>query len=67
MAMRFANRVYLFEFKIVENAPDGSALAQLKDRNYAAPYLAEGKPIHLIGVEFSKTARTIVAWNLDNI
>lgn len=67
MAMRFANRVYLFEFKVVENAPDGSALAQLKDRNYAAPYLAEGKPIHLIGVEFSKTSRTIVAWNLDNI
>ena len=31
MAVRFNGRVYLFEFKVVELAPDGAAMAQLKN------------------------------------
>ena len=36
LAVRAGGRVYLFEFKVREQSPPGSALAQLQDRDYAA-------------------------------
>ncbi len=57
MAVRTGGHVYLFEFKVAELAPPGSALAQLRERGYAAKYRGRGEPIHLIGVEFSRTTR----------
>ena len=42
MAVRTAGHVYLFEFKVVELAPPGSALAQLQERRYADKYRATG-------------------------
>jgi hypothetical protein len=44
MALRFNGQIYLFEFKVVELAPDGSALQQIKARGYADKYRAEGGP-----------------------
>ena len=38
MAVRTGGHVYLFEFKVVEMASSGSALAQLRERDYAAKY-----------------------------
>ena len=43
-------------------APPGSALAQLQERRYADKYRASGEPIHLIGVEFSRTTRNLTAF-----
>ena len=57
MAVRFRGSVYLFEFKVVELTDQGAALAQLKDRHYADKYRGVGKPIHLVGVEFSREER----------
>ncbi len=54
MAVRFKQQSYLFEFKVVELTPEGKALQQIKDKGYADKYRAEGYPIHLIGVEFSR-------------
>jgi hypothetical protein len=65
MAVRFQNRIYLFEFKVVEITPQGNALAQLKTKNYAAKYLAEKQTIYLIGVEFSKEQRNIVGFEVE--
>ena len=65
MAVRFNDRVYLFEFKVVELASAGAALAQLKERRYADKYRALGQPIHLIGVEFSKDERNIAAFDVE--
>ena len=62
MAVRAAGRVYLFEFKVAEMAPPGSALVQFQERRYADKYRAAGDPIHLIGVEFSRAARNITAF-----
>ncbi|WP_313071284.1 ATP-binding protein [Melaminivora sp.] len=62
MAVRWAGRVYLFEFKVVEFAPQGRALQQLLERRYADKYRAAGLPVHLIGVEFSRDERNIVAF-----
>ena len=62
MAVRTAGHVYLFEFKVAEMAPPGSALAQLQERRYADKYRAGGEPIHLIGVEFSRATRNLTAF-----
>ena len=49
MAVRAGGQVYLFEFKVVELAPPGSALAQLRERDYAAKYRGRGEPIQMGG------------------
>ena len=61
MALRFEGRVYLFEFKVVEQAGEGSAMAQLEARRYADKYRANG-PVRLVGVEFSSESRNIVSF-----
>ncbi len=68
MAVRFEGHTYLFEFKVVELVPAGKALQQLKDRRYADKYRAPGAgPIHLIGVEFSKDQRNLVAFETETL
>jgi len=61
MALRFQGRVYVFEFKVAEQAGQGSAMAQLEARRYADKYRADG-PVRLVGVEFSSASRNIVAF-----
>ncbi len=65
MTVRFNGCIYLFEFKVVEQHPNGKALQQLKDRAYADKYRALGQPIHLIGVEFSKGQRSVVGFEVE--
>ncbi len=67
MALRFNGQVYLFELKVVELAPDGSALAQLKERGYADRYRGSDEPIHLIGVEFSREQRSVVGFAVESL
>ena len=65
MAVRFNEAVYLFEFKVVEAAPEGAAMTQLKARRYADKYRALGQPIHLVAVEFSRDARNVTAFEVE--
>lgn len=65
MTLHFERRVYIFEFKVVEFVPEGSALQQIKDKGYAEKYRETGQPIYLIGVEFSKDERNIVAFEVE--
>ena len=65
MAVLFNGNVYLFEFKVVEMASAGAAMAQLKERRYADKYRALGQPIYLIAVEFSKDTRNIAAFAVE--
>ena len=67
MAVLFDGQVYLFEFKVVEETPAGKAIQQLRDMAYAEKYRSLGLPIHLIGVEFSKTERNIVGFETETI
>ncbi len=62
MAVRTGGHVYLFEFKVVELAPPGSALTQLRERGYADKHRGHGEPIHLIGVELSRERRNVTAF-----
>ena len=57
--------IYIFEFKTVEGAPEGKALAQLKEKGYADKHRHLGRPIHLIGLEFSQKDRNIAAFKVE--
>ena len=65
MAVRFGGQVYLFEFKVVEMASEGAAMAQLKAKGYADKYRVLGEPIHLVAVEFSKSDRNLAAFEVE--
>ncbi len=67
MAVRVGGRVFLFEYKVVEQAGRGSALAQLKERGYAEKYRALGQPIHLVGIEFSSKQRNLVGFEVEMV
>ncbi|HRD67156.1 MAG TPA: ATP-binding protein [Candidatus Competibacter sp.] len=67
LAVRFNGQIYLFEFKVVELVPEGQALRQIKERGYADKYRAEGQPIHLIGVEFSREQRRVVRFEVETL
>ena len=67
MTVLFQQQVFLFEFKVVEEVPEGKALQQLIDKGYADKYRASGQPIHLIGVEFSKAERQIVGFEVGGV
>ena len=56
-------QVYIFEFKVIEGEQaDGSALQQIKDKQYATKYDDGQQKIFLIGIEFSKVMRNIVGF-----
>ena len=65
MAVRCGGHVYLFEFKVVELAPAGAAMAQLKARRYADKYRGLGQPVHLVAVEFSRETRNVAAFDVE--
>ncbi len=67
MTVLFNANVYLFEFRVVEQAPEGRALQQIKDRGYADKYRARAEPIHLIGVEFSQAERGVVGFEVERV
>ena len=54
------DHIYIFEFKMDLSADIG--LAQIKEMGYANPYLNSGKPITMIGINFSRKKRNIVEW-----
>ena len=65
MVVRCNGGVYVFEFKTVDQAGEGSALAQIKQRGYADKHRHLGSQVHLIGVEFSRAERNIAALEVE--
>ena len=65
LTVRYGGRVYLFEFKVVEDAPEGTAIEQLRRAGYADKYRCGDRPVTLIGVEFSKKARNLAAFTVE--
>ncbi len=65
LAVSAPERIVLFEFKTVDGrSGSGRALRQLKAKRYADQHLGSGKPVHLVGVEFSRKTRNVarVEW-----
>jgi hypothetical protein len=67
MALLFNGHVFVFEFKVVEQAARGDALAQIKAQGYADKYRDRGEPVHLIGIEFSRAARNLVGFEVETL
>ena len=66
MTVRFNRHIYILEFKVVELAPEGAAMAQLKAKRYADKHRASGEPIHLVAVEFSRETRNLIAFEVES-
>jgi hypothetical protein len=56
--------IYIVEIKI--DATPEVALAQIEAKGYATPYLADGRKLVRIGVNFSTKSRTIEEWKMEN-
>ncbi len=67
MAVWLDDDIFLFEFKVVEQAGPGSALAQLKGRGYAEKHQVSGARIHLVGVEFSSETRNVAGFDVESL
>jgi hypothetical protein len=52
--------IYIVEIKI-DSTPD-VALQQIEDKGYATPYIADGREIIKLGLNFSTETRTISEW-----
>ena len=68
MTIRCNNAIYLFEFKLSKGglkARGGRALAQIERKGYADKYRQRAKPVHLIGMEFSRAQRNISAFEVE--
>ena len=66
MAVRFGGAVFVFEFKVVEQAGAGTAMAQLRTKGYAEKYLGQGETVHLVGVEFSSATRNVDRFDVSS-
>ncbi len=55
--VKTADRITIFEFKL--NGTADAAMVQIRDKRYYEPYLDDGRPITLVGVEFSGAARNL--------
>ena len=82
MTVFFEDRVYVFEFKVIEMTDSGSALQQIKNKRYYEKYLTavgthgraslrnDASPrgnIYLIGVEFSRDSRNITGFEWEKV
>ena len=60
--VKTADSIYVFEFKIDENATAEDALAQIDGKGYLIPYSTDSRRLVKIGVEFSIEGNGIKRW-----
>ena len=63
--VKTADNIYVFEFKMDDNATAEDALAQINSKDYAIPYISDHRKIVKIGVEFSQTEKGIKQWLIE--
>jgi hypothetical protein len=70
MTIMLGEHIYVIEFKLDKSEEfimqsENTALAQIKQRNYAQKYLATGKSVHQVGMIFNQAARNLVQMDWD--
>ncbi len=63
--VKTVGNIYVFEFKMDENATAEDALKQINSKDYAIPYAADHRKTVKIGVEFSQTEKGIKRWLIE--
>ncbi len=61
------DNIYVFEFKVDGSGTAETALNQIKEKAYTAPYNTGNKKIIAIGVSFDQTSKTIKNWIIEKI
>lgn len=56
-----SSTTYVIELKLDKSPEDG--LQQIKEKKYYVPHLGQGKPVALLGINFSSTSRNIESWS----
>jgi hypothetical protein len=56
--------IFVFEFKMDENATVEDALRQIDDKTYPIPYKADGRQIVKIGAVFKKDTAELAEWKI---
>jgi hypothetical protein len=60
ITIKTPKRIYIVEIKIDSSAD--SALQQIEEKGYATPYLADGREVVKLGINFSTATRTVSDW-----
>lgn len=60
MVVKTPQYIYVMEFKFEGSAED--AIDQIESRNYALPFMSDGRKVYKIGVNFSAETRNIDRW-----
>lgn len=63
VVVKMADAIYVFEFKF-DGTPE-EALAQIDSKQYAIPYVADGRKVVKVGVNFDSATRTIGDWKVS--
>ena len=63
--VKTANNIYVFEFKMDDNATAEDALKQINSKDYAIPYITDQRKVVKIGVEFSQKEKGIKRWLIE--
>jgi hypothetical protein len=58
--------VFVFEFKLTENATAEEAVKQIDDKSYLIPFTAGGKKLVKVGAAFNAKERTLDKWKTVN-
>jgi len=64
LTIKLADNIYILEFKVDGN---GDALQQIKEKDYHQKYLAEGKNIYLIGIDFDSDEKNISNFSWERV
>lgn len=65
LTVKWEDRVYIVEFKVVDNESENIGLSQIKEKRYFEKYQSEYNEIYLIGIKFSRKDRNIVSFEWE--
>lgn len=63
MLVKTDRYIYVIEFKL--KSTSGAAMQQIKDKEYARPFLTDGREVILIGAAFSAKTRRLKKWLIE--
>jgi hypothetical protein len=63
--VKTTDAIYVFEFKMDDEATAEDALVQINSKDYAIPYSTDHRKLVKIGVEFSQTEKGVKRWLIE--
>lgn len=67
LTLLMPDKILLIEFKLISNGSASDAITQIKNKKYAEKYLADDKPITILGISFDPIDKNVVEVAVENI